>query len=106
MPAEAGLIGTAIRAQITDACRSESRSKSLFACFGSRGGGERWVLRVSGYHKRSSTWSVIQDILAGPDWDGVLTAEDERGLTPLSWSRVLSYGEIKLNMNTRLALGG
>ncbi len=24
-----------------------------------------------------------------PDWDGVLTAEDERGLTPLFWSHVL-----------------
>lgn len=26
---------------------------------------------------------MIQDVLADPDWDGVLTAEDERGLTPL-----------------------
>lgn len=26
---------------------------------------------------------MIQDILAGRDWEGVLTAEDERGLTPL-----------------------
>lgn len=49
---------------------------------------------------------MIQDILADPDWDGVLTAEDERGLTPLFWSHVLPYGEVKLNMNSRLALGG
>jgi TnpA family transposase len=49
---------------------------------------------------------MIQDILADPDWDGVLTAEDERCLTPLFWSHVLPYGEVKLNMNTRLALGG
>ncbi|WP_329408169.1 transposase [Nocardia vinacea] len=49
---------------------------------------------------------MIQDILADPDWDGVLTAEDERGLTPLFWSHVLPYGEVKLNMNTRLALVG
>ena len=49
---------------------------------------------------------MIQDILADPDWDGVLTAEDERGLTPLFWSHVLPYGEVKLDMNTRLALTG
>lgn len=49
---------------------------------------------------------MIQDVLADPDWDGVLTAEDERGLTPLFWSHVLPYGEVKLNMNTRLALSG
>ena len=47
---------------------------------------------------------MIQDVLADPDWDGVLTAEDERGLTPLFWSHVLPYGEVKLNMSTRLAL--
>ena len=49
---------------------------------------------------------MIQDILADPDWDDVLTAEDERGLTPLFWSHVLPYGEVKLDMNTRLALTG
>lgn len=49
---------------------------------------------------------MIQDVLADPDWDGVLTAEDERGLTPLFWQHVLPYGEVKLDMNTRLALGG
>ena len=32
---------------------------------------------------------MIQDVLDDPDWDGVLTAEDERGLTPLFWSHVL-----------------
>lgn len=49
---------------------------------------------------------MIQDVLADPDWDGALTAEDERGLTPLFWSHVLPYGEVKLDMNSRLALGG
>jgi hypothetical protein len=49
---------------------------------------------------------MIQDVLADPDWDGVLTAEDERGLTPLFWSHVLPYVEVKLDMNTRLALSG
>ncbi len=47
---------------------------------------------------------MIQDVLADPDWDGALTAEDERGLAPLFWSHVLPYGEVKLDMNTRLAL--
>lgn len=45
-------------------------------------------------------------MLADRDWDGVLTAEDERGPTPLFWSHVLPYGEVKLDMNTRLALSG
>jgi TnpA family transposase len=47
---------------------------------------------------------MIQDVLADPDWDGMLTAEDERGLTPLFWSHVLPYGEVKLDMHSRLAL--
>jgi hypothetical protein len=43
---------------------------------------------------------MIQDVLDDPDWHGVLTAEDERGLTPLFWSHVLPYGEVKLDINT------
>ena len=49
---------------------------------------------------------MLQDILADPDWDDVLTDADRRGLTPLFWSHVLPYGEVKLNMNTRLTLTG
>ena len=41
---------------------------------------------------------MIQDILAEPEWAGVLTAEDLRGLAPLFWAHVLPYGEVKLNM--------
>lgn len=37
--------------------------------------------------------------------EGVLTAEDQRGLTPLFWSHVLPYGKVKLNMTSRLSLG-
>ncbi|KKC04333.1 Tn3 family transposase [Mycobacterium nebraskense] len=48
---------------------------------------------------------MIQDILADPDWESMLTGEDERGLTPLFWSHVLPYGEVKLDMSSRLALG-
>jgi TnpA family transposase len=49
---------------------------------------------------------MIQDILDDPDNPIELGAEDERGLTPLFWSHVLPYGEVKLNMTSRLALGG
>src|SRR5450432_1863816 len=47
---------------------------------------------------------MIQDILAEPEWAGVLTPEDLRGLTPLFWAHVLPYGEVKLNMTRRIAL--
>jgi TnpA family transposase len=47
---------------------------------------------------------MLQDLLAEPDWDDVLTPEDRRGLTPLFWSHVLPYGEVKLNMTSRLPL--
>lgn len=49
---------------------------------------------------------MIQDILDDPYSPTELNTEDERGLTPLFWSHVLPYGEVKLNMNSRLALGG
>ncbi|MBU3065873.1 hypothetical protein KO481_30665 [Nocardia sp. NEAU-G5] len=48
---------------------------------------------------------MIQGILVDPDWDGELTAEDERGLTPLFSSHVIPYGGAELNMNNRLAPG-
>jgi TnpA family transposase len=48
---------------------------------------------------------MLQDVLADPKWEGILTPEDRRGLTPLFWLHVLPYGEVKLNMGTRLALG-
>ena len=47
---------------------------------------------------------MIQDILAEPEWAGVLTAEDLRGLTPLFWAHVRPYGEVKLNMTRRITL--
>jgi hypothetical protein len=47
---------------------------------------------------------MIQDLLAELDWADVLTAEDQRSLRPLFWSHVLPYGEVKLNMGTRLRL--
>jgi TnpA family transposase len=48
---------------------------------------------------------MLQDVLADPDWPEVLTLEDRRGLTPLFWAHVLPYGEVKLNMASRLTLG-
>jgi hypothetical protein len=43
--------------------------------------------------------------LGDPKWEAILTAEDKRGLTPLIWLHVLPYGEVRLNMRVRLALG-
>lgn len=39
-----------------------------------------------------------------PEWPGVLTADYQRGPTPLSWGHILSYGEVRLDMARRLAL--
>ncbi len=47
---------------------------------------------------------MLQDVPADPEWEDV-PLEDRRGLTPLFWSHVLPYGEVKLNMNSRLTLG-
>ena len=47
---------------------------------------------------------MLRDILAEPEWQGVLTAEDLRGLTALFWAHVRPYGEITLNMINRLAI--
>jgi len=32
---------------------------------------------------------VVQDVLGELAWAGVLTTDDNRGLTPLFWSRIL-----------------
>ncbi len=47
---------------------------------------------------------MIQNILTEPEWADSLTAEDRRGLTPLFTSHITPYGEVKLNMASRLAL--
>ncbi len=47
---------------------------------------------------------MVQDILAEPEWAGLLTDEDRSGLTPLFWTHVRPYGEVRLNMTKRLAL--
>src|SRR6266545_3340993 len=46
-----------------------------------------------------------QDVLAEDEWSQLLTSEDDRGLTPLTWAHVAMHGECKPSMNSRLDLG-
>ena len=48
---------------------------------------------------------MVQGVLADDDWAAQLTDADRRGLTPLFWTHVAPYGEVKLDMTSRLALG-
>jgi TnpA family transposase len=47
---------------------------------------------------------MVQDVLADDAWSTALTTEDRRALTPVFWTRVAPYGEIKLDMHSRLTL--
>lgn len=47
---------------------------------------------------------MLQDVLGEPEWADLLTPADRRGLTPLFWSHVRPYGEVNLDMDTRLNL--
>ncbi|MEV0492124.1 hypothetical protein [Streptomyces atratus] len=47
---------------------------------------------------------MLQDIHGEPEWADLLTPADRRGLTPLFWSHVRPYGEVNLDMDTRLNL--
>lgn len=47
---------------------------------------------------------MVQEVLALPEWEGVLAPEDRRRLTPLFWGHILPYGEVVLDMARRLAL--
>ena len=47
---------------------------------------------------------MVQDVLADDAWSTTLTNEDRRALTPLFWAHVAPYGEIKLDMRSRLTL--
>jgi TnpA family transposase len=49
---------------------------------------------------------MLQDVLTEPTWNDRLTPADRRGLTPLFWSHVRPYGEVRLDMETRLDLTG
>ena len=47
---------------------------------------------------------MLQDVLGEPAWTEFLTPADRRGLTPLFWMHVLPYGEVNLDMTSRLNL--
>ncbi|MGC5005207.1 Tn3 family transposase [Streptomyces sp. NBC_00353] len=47
---------------------------------------------------------MIQDMLADPVWADVLTDEDKRALTPLFCMHIQPYGEVRLNIGSRLHL--
>jgi len=47
---------------------------------------------------------MLQDVLAADEWASLLTPEGRRGLTPLFWQHVLPYGEVRLDMATRLTI--
>ncbi|MCY9783170.1 Tn3 family transposase [Nocardiopsis sp. EMB25] len=48
---------------------------------------------------------MLQDVLAEPAWSEKLTPADRRGLTPLFWSHVRPYGEVNLDLGSRLDIG-
>ena len=47
---------------------------------------------------------MLQDILDEPAWAEILTPADRRGLTPLFWMHLVPYGEVNLDMTSRLNL--
>ena len=49
---------------------------------------------------------MLQDVLADEAWSGLLGEADRRGLTPLFWQHVRPYGEVRLDMGSRLRIGG
>ena len=47
---------------------------------------------------------MLQDVLADEAWSVLLGEADRRGLTPLFWQHVRPYGEVRLDMMSRLRL--
>jgi len=47
---------------------------------------------------------MVLDVLADDEWADRMTDVDHRGLTPLFWTHVAPYGEVRLNMARRLSL--
>ncbi|MDJ0347574.1 hypothetical protein QMK19_40870 [Streptomyces sp. H10-C2] len=45
---------------------------------------------------------MLQDVLAEPAWSKLLGPADRRGLTPLFWGHVRPYGEVRLDLASRL----
>ena len=49
---------------------------------------------------------MLQQVLAGQEWQGRLTDADRRGLSPLLWQHINPYGSFLLDMTTRIPLVG
>ncbi len=47
---------------------------------------------------------MLQDVLARPEWADVFTTADRRGLTPLFWTHIIPWGEVRLDMARRLQI--
>lgn len=47
---------------------------------------------------------MVQEVLAAPAWEGQLTAEDRRALTPLFYAHVNPYGTFELDLSQRIPL--
>jgi TnpA family transposase len=48
---------------------------------------------------------MLQDVLAEPEWAKLLAPADRRALTPLFWEHVRPYGEVRLDLGSRLEIG-
>lgn len=48
--------------------------------------------------------SLLQQILAEPEWSERMTEADRRALSPLFWTHVNPYGRFVLDMDARLDL--
>lgn len=48
---------------------------------------------------------MLQAVLAEPQWSGLLTPADRSGLPPLFWGHVRPYGEVNLDLGSRLDIG-
>ena len=49
---------------------------------------------------------MLQDVLAEPAWAKLLTPVDRRALNPLFWGHVRPYGEVRLDLGSRLTICG
>lgn len=47
---------------------------------------------------------MLQEVLAQPVWQGQLTPDDLRALTPLLYAHINPYGTFRLDLNERIAL--
>ena len=60
------------------------------------------LTRAGASQEKSPVYPVHHTTAPTP---AVLNAEDQRGLTPLFWTHVLPYGEVRLDMTAWLTLG-